>query len=130
MIGTFGNIVFETSADKVLTFDGFVRKGSAQFAEHPVIDGKTKLQHTGDGLDEVSFSVKLSASLGVNPSNEIEKLREIKAAGDPKKLIMGMKVIGDFVLTSVEDAWDRVDNLGNIFVSTVNLTLKEYVNGN
>lgn len=127
MIGTFGNIVFETSASKILTFDNFIRKGSAVFAEHPVLDKKPRLQHTGEGLDEISFSIRLDVGLGINPKKELDKIREIKSQGDAHKLIINGSVIGKFVLVSLEDKWTRVDNQGRLLVAKLNLNLKEFV---
>ena len=129
MIGTFGNIVFETSSERIRTFDGFARKGSAAFAEHAVVDDKPRLQHTGSGLDEISFSVRLDISLGLNPSDELEKFRDILAAGDAQKLIINGKVLGAFVLTELEESWSRVDNKGRLMVANLNISLKEYVSG-
>ena len=130
MIGSFGNIVFETSTERIRTFDGFSRTGAARFAEHAVIDGKPRLQHTGTDLDEISFSVRLDAGLGLNPAEELEKVREILAAGDEQKLILNGKVLGDFVLTSIEEAWTRVDNQGRLITASLNLSLKAFVSGN
>lgn len=130
MIGSFGNIVFETSAFKTRTFDDFKRKGSATFSEHAVLNGKAKLQHLGTGLDEINFSITLNIGLGINPKAEITKLREIKDTGDEKCLIIGKNVLGTFVVTEFSESWDKVDNRGNLLLARVNLLLKEFVNGN
>lgn len=129
MIGTFGHIVFETSTDRVFTFAGLTRKGSAAFAEHPVLDDKAVLQHVGSGLDTVDFSIRLDAAWGVNPVVDIEKLREIMVAGDEQTLIIGGNVLGEFVLVDLEETWDRVDNRGTVLVAGVSLSLKECNNG-
>ena len=130
MIGTFGQIVFQTSSSKVLAFDEFTRKGAANFAEHPVLDDKPVLQHVGAGLDDISFTIRLDVGLGINPKDEIEKLRDVKNAGDHKNLIIGETVLGAFVVTEIEEFWNRVDNLGNLLLAVLTLNLKEYVNGN
>ncbi len=127
MIGTFGHILFQTSSSKILTFDEFTRKSSAVFAEHPVLDDKPTLQHVGDGLDTIEYSIRLDVSLGINPIIEIEKLRQIKSAGEEQKFIIGGKVIGDFVLIDLGEKWPSVDNRGNVLVALVSLILKEFV---
>jgi len=129
MIGSFGNIVFETSSSKIRTFNEFKRKGSAVFAEHPVLDGKPRLQHTGEGLDEISFSVRFDISLGVIPKDEVAAVREILKTGDEQKLIIGNEILGDFVLTGVEEAWKKVDGKGRLVVVELVLSIKEFVNG-
>lgn len=130
MIGTLGNIVFETSASKIRTFDEFKRKGSATFSEHAVLNGKAKLQHLGTSLDEISFSITLNVALGINPKAEIKKLQEIKNAGNENQLIIGKDVLGRFVLTELSESWDKIDNQGNLLLARVDLSLKEYVNDN
>jgi len=130
MIGTFGNIVFETSSSKIRTFEEFKRKGSAMFSEHPVLEGKPKLQHLGTSLDEISFSITFNVALGIDPREEINKLQEIKNIGDEKKLIIGRDVLGSFVLTELSESWDKIDSRGNLLLARVDLSLKEFVNGN
>lgn len=129
MIGTYGPVIFETSSERLRTFDGFSRKGTATFAEHPVVDNKPRLQHTGAGLDEISFSVRLDIALGLNPSEELAKFREILAMGDAHKLIINGKVLADFVLTNLEESWKQVDNKGRLLVVVLGISLKEYISG-
>ncbi|MCG8639138.1 MAG: phage tail protein [Desulfobacterales bacterium] len=129
MIGTFGNIVFETSQAKILTFDNFKRSGSASFAEHPVLDDKPRLQHTGTALDEITFSVSLNKYLGVSPADELQKFRDAKDRGEALKLMIGGKSLGDFVLTRVDDTWQTVDNQGRPVKTGLELTIREFVHG-
>ena len=129
MIGSFGKIVFEVSTTRVRTFDGFARKGSAAFAEHGVLDGKPRLQHTGSVLDQISFTMRLDIGLGTNPAEEIEKLRMIKDRGNEQKLIIGGKVLGDFVMISLDETWTRLDGKGRLITAHVNIELKEFFNG-
>lgn len=130
-IGTLGNIVFETSASKVRTFDRFSRRGSAAFAEHAVLDSKPRLQHIGSGLDEVSFSIKFDAALGLNPVEELEQVREILRRGEPQILkISEDRTLGYFVLTEVRETWRQVDKAGHLLAVTLDITLKEVSHGN
>ncbi len=127
MIGTFDKLVFETSASKILTFDEFERKGAATFAEHKVINGKPRLEFTGDNLDMVSFMIRLDLHLGVDPAEQIKKARDMKSAGEPGTLIIGGTPLGDFVIISLSEKWPEVDNRGRLIVAHLALSLKEYV---
>ncbi len=127
MIGSFGQVVFRASAGQVMTFDGFTRSREADFAEHAVAQNAIRLQHVGQGLDEVSFSIKLSDSLGIDVENEIGRLREMLDQGGASPLLLGGKVQGHFVLTKVEEAWSVVDNKGRVRRAKVKLTLREFV---
>lgn len=126
MLGSFGTVVFEVSRSLVRTFDGFSRKSSATFAEHAVAYGKAKLQSTGEGLDEITFTMNLSVTHGLNPAAEIDALQEIKAAGEAQKLIIGGRVVGTFVLTSLEESWTKIDRKGLLLKASVVVSLKEY----
>ncbi|MCP4021564.1 MAG: phage tail protein [Desulfobacteraceae bacterium] len=127
MIGSFGEIVFETSRKKIHTFDEFQRKRKAIFAEHAVLDDKPRLQHIGNGLDEITFSIRLDISLGVDPKGQLEKIHEIQEAGEAKKLIIGGDVFGTFVLEEIEESWAVIDNKGRLINADLNLNLKEFV---
>jgi phage protein U len=127
MIGTFADIVFEVSREQVLTFAGFTRSGEANFAEHAVLDDKPRLQFTGVSLDEIQFSVRLDISLGVDPAEQVRMMRRMLAAGEARPLIVGEVFLGDFVLVRLEESWTNVDNLGNLLVAELALSLREYI---
>ena len=126
-IGTFGPLTFETSEKRVRTFDAFKRKTGAKFEEHAIIGLKPKLEFTAPGLDDISFQVVFSAYLGLNPVKEIDSLREIIQKGEYHPLIIGGKTLGKFVVESVAEAWNHVDNKGNLLDAAVDISLKEYI---
>ena len=130
MIGTFGEVVFETSAARIRTFDAFRRTGKARFARHAVMDRKPRLQFTGGDLDRIEFQMRFDVSLGVNPKEEIDKLREILAAGVERQLIIGGEPRGKFVLEELAESWTHVDNAGRLLVAAVDIKLQEYADGN
>ena len=126
-IGTFGPLTFETSEKRIRTFDAFKRKTGAKFEEHAIIGLKPKLEFTAPGLDDISFQVVFSAYLGLNPAKEIDSLREIVQKGEYHPLIIGGKTLGKFVIESVAEAWNHVDNKGNLLDAAVDISLKEYI---
>ena len=127
MIGSFGNIVFETSGSKIFTFNEFKRKGSARFAEHAVLEGKPRLQHIGPNLDVITFNVRLDMSLGVTPADEMAAFREVLESGDEQKLIIGGTVLGNFVLETLDEERKVTTNKGKLVLADLNLTIKEFV---
>ncbi len=127
-IGTFGNIVFEVSSDKILTFNGFQRTAKARFSEHKIIGEKPVLEATGLELDSVGFSISLNRAVGINPTEQISVLREMLLAQESHALIIGGKKIGSFVLTDLSDAWPKVTHKGQIAVAEIELKLLEYAN--
>lgn len=115
------------SAKKIRTFDDFKRKTSAKFAEHEIVGLKSKLEFVAPGLDEISFQVIFSAFHGLNPLKETDQLREIVQKGEYNALVIGGKVLGNFIIDSISESWKHVDNLGNVLYIAVDLSLKEYI---
>ncbi|WP_319403139.1 phage tail protein [uncultured Anaeromusa sp.] len=128
-IGTFGELTFEVSDSKVRTIDEFKRKTAAKFEEHAILGLKPKLEFIAPGLAEISFQVVFSALLGTSPLKEIEQLKETMQKGEYQSLVIGGKVLGDFVIESMAESWKHIDNKGNLLHAAVDLSLKEYVTG-
>ncbi len=126
-LGSFGEIVFETSADRIRTWQQMSRKGSARFAEHVVAEGKPRLEFLGPGLEELTLSVRLDAQLGLDPETELGSMREIRDAGQEKTLVIGGKVVGKFVLEEIGEEHKRHDGSGGLLLAEVTLKLKEYI---
>ena len=128
-IGAFGDLVFEVSAMKVLTFDGFKREAKAKFAEHSIIGRPAVLEYVGRELEEISLTIKLVSALGVNPAEEALKLREICESGQPNFLIIGNTVYGEneFVITEVSESVIRWTGAGEVMTNQLEVKFKEYV---
>lgn len=127
MIGTFGPVTFVASADILRTLNGFTRKREGRYAVHDVANGKPRLEFTGPGLYEVSFSMRFDAAFGLVPKSELDALAKIRDEGRAEYMIIGRHPIGRFVITGLDEAWTRIDGAGRLLVATVNVSLKEYV---
>lgn len=137
-IGSLGSdvvfVVVETGVSNqwqpiVRTIDDFNRSASGRWAQHDIMGKKPKKQYIGPGLDTVSFSVRFSASLGLNPRKELDRLINIEREGKALPLVIGRKPVGVglWVITSLSQDWERLDNMGNVLDAQVNITLEEYV---
>ncbi len=128
-IGSLGDTVFEVSSREVRTFQGMSRTTSAKYASHEIIGSKPVLEYLAPDGEEISFSMQLSASLGVNPTEEANKLRELCEKGEAMYLILGNQTIGQnqWIIESVGESLDTVDNNGRVIITRLDITLKEYV---
>lgn len=126
-IGSYGPVTFTASEQQVRTFSGLQIQRKARFARHEVINSKPLLEHTGDDLDAVSFSMRFDIALGVNPRTEMAALAAIKEAGEAYPLVIGGTVLADYVITDLSEEWRRIDGRGNVLVASVNVQLLEYV---
>ncbi len=123
--GSFGDIVFEVSAELVRTFEKFSRKRSASYADHETVTGKPTTEYTGGQLDEVEMSMKFLATMGVSPQDEIEKLGTMLESGEAHPLLLGDTVYGHFTLREMNEDMDVFVN-GRFWQGVVTVTLKEY----
>lgn len=128
-IGAFGDLVFEVSIEKVLTYDDYKRESKSRYAKHDLINQTSVLEWLGTELEEISFKMTFTVSLNVNPAEETEKVRQMCLDGVADYLVLGNTIIGDnlWIIESVSEAAVAWDNSGNILVSTVDVKMKEYV---
>ena len=129
MIGYLGEVVFEVSAKKVKTFDDFKRNASSRVATHELIGRKPLLEFGGPGLETVSFPITLSAFLGLDPTEEVKILRDMRDQGLAVDFVLNGEPQGAglWVLESLSEKWKYVDNDGVPRQIDCDLTLREYV---
>lgn len=127
-IGSFGDLVFSVSERTVRTFDGMSWDFSADYATHDRHIKADLLEYMGPSIEGISFSMVLSAFLGVNPLSEVRKLREMIRTGHAERLVIGGKVYGSYKWVMQKGTVDlqRFDNRGNLLSAKVKVTLKEY----
>lgn len=128
-IGSIGPIVFEVSSRKVRTFKGLKRTTKARYASHDVIGSTPILEFIGPDGEELTFTMQFSAVWGVNPQEETQKIRELCIKGTAEYFVLCNMTVGEnpWVIESVSESVDVVDNNGRIIASQIDVTLKEYV---
>lgn len=129
MIGVLGTIRFEVSDKRIRTFTDFSRTISGRWTAHEVLGKKPKSQYLGPALDQVTFSMSFNARWGVRPDQELYRLYELVRLGKAVPLILGGKIYGSglWVVKSVEQHLDQVDNKGRVLRASANVSLEEYV---
>ncbi|MFJ7407116.1 MULTISPECIES: phage tail protein [unclassified Lysinibacillus] len=128
-IGSFGDVIFEVSTNKLLTFNDLEKKSSAKWNEHDIQGNKAKLEFNGPGLIDISYRILLRAEHGINPLKEIAKLEGMQNKGEAHHFILGQKPIAPnkFVIADVSSGLRNIDPNGNVFSAEVTVSLKEYV---
>lgn len=126
MIGSFGNVVFSVSENKIQTFRDLKRDTSARYSDHEVIGAKAKREFLGPNLDSMSFTMELSSFRGVSPLSMEEILRKYCEKGEEQPLALGGKLFGEFCLESVSAAYEVIDGDGGIVRAKLDVSLKEY----
>jgi len=129
IVGSLGNILFEVSSQKILTFNNLSRSGSGRWAVHDIINRKSLSEFLGPGQEEISFSVRLDASNGVIPRDELAKMRYMRDTGEASVLVIGGEPVtwNLWTLESVKEGHKTHTGNGKLLQVDVDLTLKEYV---
>lgn len=127
-IGSFGDIVFEVSSKKTLTFSEFERSGSSRWDEHEIINQKPIPEFYGPGSDRISLAILLKAELGINPIKQIEKLRKMRDKGKAAPFVIGGKSISSnyWYIEELTERHRNIDTNGNVLLIEAELNLKEY----
>lgn len=129
-IGTLGGISFHVSAwNDVYTFDELSRSAKTRTASHEVIGQKPLTEYLGPDLQTLTLKIKLHASRGVKPRNEIDRLIEYCEGGKVLTFTVGGQKVGKnkWLIESVGEAVKYYDMKGSILAADVDLSLKEYV---
>ncbi|MEX3555332.1 MAG: phage tail protein [Burkholderia gladioli] len=118
-----GDVTF----DLITYFEGTETRVGADFAEHKLIEGKPRLQWTGDKLDEVTWTLVFHAGF-CEPEKELQKLRKLVAehAAAPLHYSNG-DYKGTFVPTDCSTTSRQVMRDGTLVWLEASLTLKEFV---
>ena len=128
-IGSWGDLVFEVSGWKVLTFSELTQESSGRWAEHEAINSAPLSEFLGPGLDRVSLKIIFSRMLGVDPRESYEMLREHVRKGENFPLILGgaplsMNMWRVENLSSVAETF--AGQTGDVLQSEITITFKEY----
>ncbi len=126
-IGTLGKIVFSVSANTVKTFEDLQIQSKTNYAKHTRHNKKPLLEFQYNDTDTASFSIYLSAFLGVNPLSMQKKIDEYRKKGKILTLVIGGKKYGSkWVITDHSKGYKRFDNKGNLLVAESKISLEEY----
>ncbi|WP_342563190.1 phage tail protein [Paenibacillus sp. FSL R7-0345] len=130
-IGAFGPVIFmvDQEKDKILTFQDLTRSSAGRWTQHDILGKKPKKEWLGPGIDSISFTMRLVLSRELNPRAELDRLTELERAGRALPLVIGNKGLGTglWVITSLSQAWEHIDNRGHVYAATVDIALEEYV---
>ncbi len=127
-VGSLGDVVFETSAERVLTPGELQFERAARFEEHKVVGALPRLEYLSAELLNMSMPIRLRADMGINPARAAEKLSAMCREGKVVRLILAGYSLGQVVIESVSQTWRYMGSTrkGPQIVD-LTLKLKEYV---
>ena len=127
MIGSYGKITFKVTEKEIKIFNDFSISRKARYVAHERINNKPLLQFMGLDADSISFNMQLVQGLTGDVSDDLKTLQDMFKKGEANPLFLGSKKLGSFVIESISEAYSMVDNLGNLEVVNINLSLREYM---
>lgn len=127
-VGSLGDVVFETSAEKVLTPSSFSKERSARYEDHQVQGGLPRSEFLAPELASYDLSIRLCADLGVNPIEMADQLSAYSTTGEVVRLILAGWNLGKVTVRSVRQTWKYMGSGGTgVQIVDLALQLKEYV---
>lgn len=125
-IAVLGPITFEVNQDRVRTWQEARSTGAGRWVVHEVYQGKPRQEFIGPGLQTLSLQVRLDRDRGVNPRDELRRMRQARDTGEVMQFTVGGSLVGDYVLKELAEEWRRFSRNGVLMVAIVNLSLEEY----
>lgn len=123
MFAQLGNIKFNL----ITYFNGLEIGNKYDYAEHQVIEGKPKLQYTGEALETDSIRLHFHNSF-CDPKEEIKKLKELAKKHQAVPFMFGNgEQKGKFVIEEINSVINQTDKLGNVISIDVFVRLKEWI---
>lgn len=128
IVGSFGtNLVFQVSLKNVLTPHSVKHELKGRYEEHKVLGAKPRLEFLAPELQSFSFTIILSAMVGVNPAVSLDIIRALCAEGIAERLIIGGANYGYHIIESMSEEWNTTLQNGVLLSANVSITMKEYV---
>lgn len=131
-VGYMGDIVFSVAEDHMLTPTDYERDGGTRWAEHALILRKPVSQFGGPALEKLSFRIILDLGHGIDPAEQLKKLRVMRDTGAVFPLVLGGVPVTQnyWRLDSIKegDCWWLPDGKMQQCVASIQLT--EYEDGN
>lgn len=127
MLASYGKITFKVTENEIKIFNNFNISKKARYVTHERINNKPLLQFMGLEADTISFNIQLIQGITGNISDDLKLLNNIFKKAESHHLFLGPKKIGSFVIESMSEAYSMMDNLGNLEIVNVSLSLREYI---
>ncbi len=126
MYAMLGNIKFDLLTSPISTDD----KRAYTYAEHAVIEGKPRLQYTGDDLESIDITFRFHKDF-CDPASQQEKIIAAANAHKALPLVMGDGTyIGYFVILEVSCGPQAAMKDGSLIYTELSVKLKEWVDEN
>jgi hypothetical protein len=127
-VGSLGDVVFETGAERVLTLSDMTRSREGRYEDHHVQGELPRPEFLSPDLSTVELTIRLFAGLVDNPVKESDKIGQYCKEGRVLRFIVAGWNLGNVTIRSYSQEWRHITPKGKGVQSIVmKLSLKEYV---
>lgn len=120
MIGAFGDLLFETNTAP----STFERSLSYNYSKQERVIGKPTLQVISGALEQIKLSMRFHANF-CNPQTQVQKIRDMADEQTAYPLTVNQKYQGAFVIESLAEKYEQMDDDGFPLLVIVELSLLE-----
>ncbi len=123
--GHLGAVPFEASLDTFRAPVDLKRTLAHRYHQHDILGRPARLQSLGMASTVITMAINLDARF-CDPEVELKRLEDMTREGQAHPLVIGERVLGEFVLEEMAESLRRQDGRGRALSAVVNLKLKEY----
>ncbi len=127
MIGSLGKVVFQITDKSIKVFESLGISKKARIVAHERVKGKPYLQHMGFDAEQVTFTLQLVENVTGAVDKDLDVVNKMFNSGKAYSFFIGSKKIGNFIIESISEKYNYIDNMGKVNMVTLNITLKEYI---
>lgn len=124
--GSFGEVIFEVSASKVLTPSSFSLEMEARYEDHQVQGNFEVSEFLAPRIYAASVAIVLRRDMGVEPFEEMERLETMLVDGQVAPLVIAGQNMGDFTLRKISQDWQYMTRKPGPYRINATLELKQY----
>ena len=128
-VGSLGDVVFETSHERMITPNSFKYSAESRYEDHQVQGAFEKSEYLAPSLGSASLSIHLRRDfLNQSPLEIANRLQDMLDSGEIVRLILCSVNYGRFTIRKIDYDWNGFlkDEAGP-FSLDLNLELKEYI---
>jgi phage protein U len=118
---SFGDIIFQ-----IFSYREHKESNQYAVAKLQTVIAPSSLQYLGNELQSLELSINFHNAF-CNPLEEYQKLKDLAKTGEPQKLIIAEKIIGDFVIESIDADFQQIDAYGQPVDISLNVKFTEYI---
>ena len=128
MIGYFGNVIFQTSDNRICNFNSFKQTASASYSDHNRYRKKPEREFVSPNNQGVSFTMKIIAGHAVSPREMKDRLIGYCEQGTVCPMVIGGHKIGggNWTIDSIDADFKEVWNRGELVSVEITVTVTEY----